>query len=182
MLNTSVDKFMKKHIVAAAFVALSGSVSAAPDVISDAVPQATIVGEGKFTYYLWDVYKASLYAPNGKWEGAPPYALKLTYLRDLTGQKIAERSTKEMRKQGGLDNAQLDEWDQKMKSIFPDVEEDDTLTGVATDAGHTKFFFNGEPIGSVEDAEFTERFFGIWLSEKTSEPEFREKLLNGASE
>jgi len=180
MLNPSVDKFMKKHIVAAALLAFSGTVSATADVVSDAVPKAAVVGEGKFTYYLWDVYKATLYAPQGNWKNEPPYALQLTYLRDLSGQKIAERSTKEMRKQGGLEEAQLNEWDKKMKSFFPDVEEDDTLTGVATKAGHTEFFFNGESIGSVEDTLFTERFFGIWLSEKTSEPEFRDKLLEGA--
>jgi hypothetical protein len=36
---------------------------------------------------------------------------------------------------------------------------------------------NGEMSDEIQDSTFTQRFFDIWLSEKTSEPKFRKKLL-----
>jgi hypothetical protein len=41
----------------------------------------------------------------------------------------------------------------------------------------SRFFHNGNPRGEVRDAEFTRRFFGIWLGEATSEPALRDSLL-----
>jgi len=36
---------------------------------------------------------------------------------------------------------------------------------------------NGEKADEIEDKVFIQRFFDIWLSDKTSEPKFRKKLL-----
>ncbi len=135
------------------------------------------VGKARLTYLFWDVYDAVLYAPNGKWAEDKPFALKLTYLRDLDGRDIAERSAKEMRKQGLKDEDKLAEWQSTMTAIFPDVSDGDVLTGEVNEDRHTRFFFNGEVVGNVDDPAFTRAFFGIWLSENTSEPEMREQLL-----
>ena len=72
----------------------------------------------------------------------------------------------------------LNEWMSQMDDIFPDVDEGDTLTGVATESRHSAFYFNGRLVGTIEDEDFTRHFFNIWLGEKTSEPEFRHALLN----
>lgn len=135
------------------------------------------VGQGKFTYYFWDVYNATLYAPEGQWKKTGPFALTLEYLRDFEGKKIAQRSIEEMEKQGATDKQQLSVWQEEMASIFPDVKDGDALTGVVTSEGNTRFFYNESLIGEIEDEAFTQRFFDIWLAENTSEPELREKLL-----
>lgn len=135
------------------------------------------VGQGKFTYYFWDVYNATLYAPEGQWNQSGPFALTLEYLRDFEGRDIAKRSIEEMEKQGATNKQQLSDWQAQMEQIFPDVEDGDALTGVVTREGNTRFFFNGSLIGEVEDPAFTQRFFDIWLAENTSEPELRQKLL-----
>ena len=80
------------------FVALTSQASV-PTPVNERVPNASVVGEARFTYYFWDVYDAVLYAPNGKWP-AERFALRLTYLRDFDGSEIAERSIKEMKSQG----------------------------------------------------------------------------------
>ncbi len=144
------------------------------ELVSD---EANIVGKSRLTYVFWDVYDAVLYAPQGNWSEDKPFALTLTYLRDLEGKAIAERSIEEMRKQGLDDDEQLADWQSVMTEIFPDVEEGDSLTGVASSDGHTQFYFNGEPAGTVEDSAFTQAFFDIWLSKDTSEPEMRKQLL-----
>ncbi len=169
---------MNKLNAAALLTMLSMTTSlplqAKPELMSD---EANIVGKSRLTYIFWDVYDAVLYAPNGNWSEEKPFALKLSYLRDLEGKAIAERSVEEMRKQGLKNDQQLAKWQSTMAEIFPDVKEGDSLIGEVNNDGHTQFYFNGEPAGTVKDTEFTRAFFDIWLSEKTSEPEMRKQLL-----
>jgi len=145
--------------------------------IRNYVPNAKLVGKGMFSYYFWDVYTGELYAPEGEYANQPPFALKLTYQRDLEGKKIAQRSIDEMKKQGDLSADDSDKWLSLMNSIFPDVSEGDVITGIATKDGTSVFYVNGEKADEIEDKAFTQRFFDIWLSDKTSEPKFRKKLL-----
>lgn len=149
--------------------------------ISQDVPDAKAVGSARFSVLFWDVYDAVLLAPDGKWASQPPYALSLTYLRDFDGKDIAARSVKEMRRQSGVTSTQLESWQKLMESVFPNVKRGDTLTGVYLRNGSARFFYNGQLAGDVTDPGFANHFFGIWLGEQTSEPEFRDKLLAGAT-
>lgn len=149
----------------------------AAEHIKSAVPNAQKVGEGRMTYLFWDVYDAQLFAPNGKWTAQSPYALKLSYLRRFSGDKIADRSVIEMRKQGIKDEVKLATWHSQMKNIFPDVNENTSLTGIRTKNEETVFYDENKEIGRIRDKEFTKAFFNIWLSPKTSEPELRRQLL-----
>ena len=145
--------------------------------IENYVPDAEKVGEGRMTYLFWDVYDAALYAPNGTWREEGPYALRISYLIDLDGGEIADRSVLEIRGQGFADEARLAAWQARMREIFPDVGEGVSLTGVNTGTGEAVFYRNDVEIGRIKDAEFSRAFFGIWLDEKTSEPDLRRKLL-----
>lgn len=158
------------------------ALSAASAPVKSELDNPQVVGEGKFTYYFWDVYNATLYAPDGNWNNNGAFALNLEYLRDFEGKKIAKRSIEEMRKQGMTDEDLLEQWRQKMEEIFPDVSDGDSITGVATREKTTRFFLNSDFIGEVADASFTEHFFNIWLGKKTSEPELRDKLIGDSSE
>lgn len=135
-------------------------------------------GQARFKYLFWNVYDATLYLPANSSKIEPPFALELTYLRDLDGEAIAERSVKEMRQQGNIDETKLKEWEALMKGIFPNVTKGSAITGIADSQKHSHFYYNGEKVAVVMDPEFTERFFNIWLGDNTSEPEFRDKLLN----
>ena len=148
-----------------------------PDYVAKQVPEAQVVGNAMFTYLFWDVYDATLYAPKGKWQSDAPFALKLAYQRELDGKKIAQRSVDEMRKQGVSDEDALSEWQNEMVALFPDVDNGDVITGVATRNRVSEFYINGELVGKIEDESFTQAFFDIWLSEKTSEPKLRKALL-----
>jgi len=146
-------------------------------VVAEHVNNPQVVGKKMFSYLFWDVYEASLLAPDGKYNASAPFALTLDYQRDLDGKKIAERSITEMEKQGVNDKSKLDEWLTIMTDIFPDVSEGDVITGIATKENKSLFYLNGTLIGTVDDKAFTNQFFAIWLSEKTSEPELRQALL-----
>lgn len=145
--------------------------------IQSYVPSAQKVGQGRLTYMFWDVYDATLYAPEGTWEEDKPFALQLSYLRNLHGKKIADRSIHEMREQGIDDEVKLATWHAQMKSIFPDVNEGSALTGIYTKNGVTIFYLGDREIGKIKDPEFGHAFFDIWLSEKTTAPDLRQKLL-----
>ena len=169
-----------QQLGALTFLVLSYTVQAnsgVPELVSSAVPGAAKVGEARYSYLFWDVYDARLFAPQGKWQPQESFALALTYLRDFAGEDIAERSIKEMREQGLSDKSRIERWQSAMQQIFPDVKEQDTITGIKTSAGVTRFFHNDELVGEVEDPAFGEWFFNIWLGPQTTEPEFRAKLL-----
>lgn len=145
--------------------------------IKQYVPQAEKVGNGRLSVMFWDVYDASLYAPYGAWNMRKPFALRLSYLRDIPGKKIADRSVEEMRDQGFIDEVKLADWHAQMIKIFPNVDENTSITGVFTDKNETVFFKNGEEIGRIVDPQFGKHFFDIWLGEKTTAPDLRQKLL-----
>ena len=145
--------------------------------ITEHVPNAALVGQGMFSYYFWDVYTGELFAPDGKYANQPPFALRLTYQRDLEGKKIAQRSIDEMKKQGDVSTDDAEKWLSLMEKIFPDVSDGDVITGIATKEGTSVFYVNGKKADEISDKRFTQRFFDIWLSDETSEPKFRKKLL-----
>lgn len=148
-----------------------------PDFVTRHIPNAATVGAGRYTYMTIDLYDAVLYAPNGQWQAGQPMALSLTYLTNLKGHKIAQRSVEEIRQQGFTDETRLSTWDAQMREIFPDVTNGTSLTGVYTDTGETRFFKNGELIGQIADKEFGMQFFNIWLDQKSSAPALRSALL-----
>lgn len=151
-----------------------------PKEIEQNIPNAGLVGEDMFTYYFWDVYLASLYAPNANYDDKASFALRLKYQRDLEGKKIAQRSIDEIKKQSTITKEQANAWLTQMESIFPDVSNGDVITGIALQNGTSVFYFNGVKVDSIDDAEFTTQFFNIWLGEKTSEPKFRKALLGNS--
>lgn len=151
---------------------------ALPSEASRYVPEAKAVGEGTLSVMFWDAYQATLYAPNGRYEQSAPVALKLTYLMDFEGSDIADRSAKEIRNLGYQDELKIAAWHREMERLFPDVEKGQSITGVRTKEGKAIFFFGEQRLGMIESDGFADAFFGIWLNEKTSAPELRQKLLS----
>jgi hypothetical protein len=147
------------------------------EVIKRSIPNAQIVGEGRLTYAFWDVYDATLYAPSGALKQNKPFALSLRYMREIKGEDIADRSVQEIRKQGFSNEESLAIWHEQMKAIFPDVQDGTVLSAVFIPNQKTIFYHDNQPIGTIQDGEFTRLFSNIWLSEKTSEPELRKELL-----
>jgi hypothetical protein len=82
-----------------------------------------------------------------------------------------------MRRVGAFSDAQAQAWLQAMQAAFPDVAAGDRLTGIHRPGQGARFLANGRPTLDVNDPEFARLFFGIWLSDKTSEPQLRQALL-----
>jgi hypothetical protein len=132
----------------------------------------------------FEVYDARLWTPSGFRYTAYvqlPFALELQYLRRLEGAQIASRSIDEMRRVGSFTDAQAQTWLAEMRALFPNVGAGDRITGVNQPGQGAEFWVNGRRVGRVNDALFARLFFGIWLDERTSEPEMRTKMLQGLS-
>ena len=81
---------MRNIVRIACLYALIGITPAnASEYISQYVPEAEKVGAGRLSVMIWDVYDAALYAPQGQFNENKPFALELTYLRHIPGEKIA---------------------------------------------------------------------------------------------
>lgn len=160
---------------------LTAAAQSAPAFVKQALPEATLIGQGMYRWFGLSVYKARLWGdktqvtPTG-WQ-ANSFALELEYTRTLYGEKIAIASIDEIKKLGLGSATQHAQWLADMKKIFPDVDEGQQLTGVFTPGQASRFFFNGKHVGDIADPEFGLAFFGIWLHPKTSAPKLRQALL-----
>lgn len=151
--------------------------SAHADVIGTHINNARIVGSGHLKVLVWDIYRATLYAPRGKWNRSQPFALSLRYFTDASGREIADLSVKEIRRLGYSNEIKLAAWHAQMKKMFPDVSKGTVLSGIYKPGQPTRFYKDSRQIGIVKDPEFGTWFFNIWLSQKTSQPKLRAQLL-----
>lgn len=170
---------MLRNIIAVLLVMMSlpQPAVAASDVILAKLQNPKIVGEGVLTYAFWDVYKATLYAPDGQWDARKPFVLSIEYYRDIKGAAIADRSVQEIRRQGFSDEIILAAWHSQMKAIFPDVQNGTTLSAAYIPGKETIFYRNGKRISAIKGDAFASHFFAIWLGQNTSEPSLRQALL-----
>lgn len=139
-------------------------------------------GSARMRFFGLNIYDARLWvAPGFKSASYQqyPFALELVYLRSLSGRAIAQRSLDEMRRGGTLATEVAARWLAAMQAAFPDVKTDDRITGMHIPGQGAKFWFNGQPQPSIDDAEFSRLFYGIWLADHTSEPRLRAELLSG---
>lgn len=168
---------MLRNVFIALFLFVCAPAAFSTETALQQIPDAKIVGEGRLSFAFWDIYDATLYAPKGRLDNQSPFALSIRYMRDIRGQEIAERSVQEIRALGFYDQKKLATWHSQMKDIFPDVSSDTVLTALFLPDGLTRFYRGNQEIGHVKDAQFAYWFSSIWLSENTSEPELRRRLL-----
>lgn len=153
---------------------------ALPPELQPSLPGAGLAGQATLRVWGLEIYQATLWVGPGFSEAAyaqTPFALELAYRRAFKGADIAERSIAEMRRQAPLTPAQASDWEQQMRALFPDVQRGDRITGVHQPATGAVFWLNGRLLGEVRDPVFAQRFFGIWLSPQSSEPQLRRALL-----
>lgn len=182
-LISSLKRLVDAHVLAAA-LAVTGAVAqeaaAPPAFVHQALPVATLWGQGQLRFLGLRIYDARLWA-GPRFEaanfGAHPLALELTYHRAFTGAAIAQRSIEEIERQGDLAPAQAQRWQQALAAVLPDVQPGERLTGLYQPGQGMRLWRGQQALRSIDDAELARRFFGIWLSLRTSEPGLRSALL-----
>jgi Chalcone isomerase-like len=154
-----------------------------PEVMAE-LGSPRLLGSGRLRFLGLHVYDARLWSTQALAGADWPtraLALEIEYARRLDGRAIAERSLGEMRRQRDIAGDIAERWLGTMTTLFPDVDAGDRITGVQRPGEGARFFANGAARGEVRDPEFARLFFGIWLSEQSSQPALRRALLGGSS-
>lgn len=144
------------------------------------LPTSTLLGSGTLRFFGLNIYDVCLWV-SPSFEplnfDAHPFALDIRYHRGFSAASITQRSLSEISRQDELSPDEQARWEQALASIMPDVQSDDRLTGLYQPEQGMSLWLNEHPLGHLNDPELARRFFGIWLSETTSEPELRRALL-----
>jgi hypothetical protein len=148
----------------------------APGVLA-LLPEVALRGSGELTFFGLSIYDGYYWSPTPGWAPEQPFALDLVYHRQFRGTDIAKRSVVEIAKLGYGSLEERARWSQQMERLFPDVGNGDRLTGVNLPGKGVRFFRNGRMLGEIDDRQFAQAFFGIWLDPRTSEPALRKELL-----
>jgi hypothetical protein len=160
--------------------------SKSPKHLQRYLAQPRLVGTGTFSVWGLEIYEATLWSVaktfNPEQWSMQPFALELRYARGFDGKDIAKRSVEEIDKQSILGNEKYATWLKTLEVIFPDVRKNQTITGIYAADQTAHFLLDGKFIGSIHNAELSQRFFAIWLSPKTSAPKLRMSLLSGTTQ
>jgi len=140
-----------------------------------------MVGQAKLKVLVWEVYDSALFTPSGTWQGVAPYQLSLTYLRDIPASKLVEETDKAWQEQG-RNHPKQGEWLRLLGELWPNITEGDNLVFGLNASGDSAFWFNGIPIGSIDDRDFGPLFGGIWLDPDTPRPGLRAELIGPTPE
>ena len=147
-----------------------------PELVA-AIRSEQPIGSASLSKLFMHVYDAQFWSDSGSWK-KPPYALAITYAMGFTADELADRTQDEMRHVSTLPEETLKSYGDKLRTLYPNVKAGDRITALQKNMQTTVFYYNGKAIGEINDAAVAPAFFGIWLSEKSSEPEMQQQLLS----
>lgn len=171
-----IPTFLGGALVLLTSLIVSGPVHA-KESLDPYVKGLQLQGQGRMTFWGFDVYDARLYV--GDQRGQTGFALDLNYLRSLKGSDITKRTIEEMQR-FGVGEANRSTWGKKLDAIFPDVVSGSSLTAIHVPGRGTVFLHNGKSVGEIAGDDFAKAFFSIWLDPKTAAPKLRTALIGQA--
>ncbi len=135
------------------------------------------VGTATLRVIFWALYDSTLFTPNGNYQGVEPgLTLQIDYRRKISRKDLINRTRDEWEKMD-LYQQDSEQWINLLAEIWPDVQKGDQLAVQVTDSLGSNFYLNGEPAGTIQDSQFTHDFLAIFLSEKSSYPRLRNRLV-----
>jgi len=142
--------------------------------------QLQLVGEAELKFFFWNVYEARLYSDSGNFVflETKPFALELQYQRQFSSQQLVEETRKQWQAIG-IDADSEDNTSRLriLETMLSDLDKGDVITRYVDTQGSSNFYYNGRLLGTIADSAFTGQFAAIWLSEKTTRPDFRDNLI-----
>lgn len=135
------------------------------------------VGSTTLKVMFWTIYDSTLFTPDGRFSGVlPGLALQIDYRRNIASNRLID-TTREQWQELNLYLPELSEqWLAQLSRLWPDITRGDSIIlRVEADLA-ASFFYNGELLGRLDNAEFTRRFLTIWLGEESAFPKQRDEL------
>lgn len=150
---------------------------AKPAEIKKTISAEAPYGKAALTRLIFHAYDAELWTDTKPWSYEAPFALSLTYRMGFTSDELVDKTLEELaRIHGDRSSFKAD-----LVRAFPAVEDGERITAVFTPKSGVRFYYNGQKTADIESPQFAREFFDIWLSDKTSEPRLRRKLLGLSS-
>ena len=132
-------------------------------------------GLAEMRFFGFALYRATLWVA-GPGINNSPHALTLHYRRNISREQLVSASLDEMRRLGDADTT-VARWQADLERVFPDVKTGERIIGLHLPGQGARFYHQGRLTGEVNDADFAQRFFAIWLDPRTRSPEVRALLL-----
>ncbi|HEY5716291.1 MAG TPA: chalcone isomerase family protein [Psychromonas sp.] len=144
---------------------------------ADVTAQLKTVGKGDLSWFLMDIYQASLHSADGVYADKKyPQALKIRYQRSFKKQWLVDATAKEWQKMA-ITRQQYNPWLRQLSTLWPDVKSGDTITFFVAENGQGSFYHNDILLGEVENPDLADAFLDIWLAKNTSQPRLRRQLI-----
>jgi len=143
------------------------------------------VGEGRLTWLGFGIYEASLWTPDGRFEGfqdGKPVALAMWYERKFTRQQLIDITSGEWERLELAPAAVRAAWSSELQRIWQDVRKGDNLTAVVVPGRETVFYNDEGLLGHLHDPDFGPAFLRIWLDSRTAIQDLRAQLLGEQGE
>ena len=136
-----------------------------------------LIGEGTLKVFVWDLYHLKLFSEIDSFSWQNKFILEFDYKRELKKDKVIEASLKEMRRQKGVAEKQINAWKTHLEQGINSVREGTKAAVEWAPGGQITFYYEGKAPVIINDKLFAKSFFNIWLGQETSEPELRSALL-----
>ncbi|AUN94567.1 chalcone isomerase family protein [Pseudazoarcus pumilus] len=175
--SSAVHKALSAFALLLAVTFAGASTWQTPDLLGGRDAGWRMVGEGQMRWLGFRIYDASLWATDDAAPTDGAFALEIRYHRDIASTRLVDTSLDEMRRLGVAEESRIEAWRDDLEAAFPDVVSGDVIVGVREADGSAVFYHRGERTVRIEDADFADAFFAIWLDERTREPGLREALL-----
>ncbi|MDO6427605.1 chalcone isomerase family protein [Thalassotalea sp. 1_MG-2023] len=171
-----------KPIFFVCLLTIMSTVKANTATLEKVKSELTQVGKATFSFMFWDIYDSKLYTQSGRYSSTSTQTLLLEihYRKDITKDDLLA-NTVEQWQYLGFTKEKYDKYLDTLRELWPNIESGDSLS-LLDDNKKSQFYFNDEQLGTIEDAEFADLFLAIWLSEKTSQPILRKRLIGEKNE
>lgn len=135
------------------------------------------VGSARLRVGPFPIYSCTLFTPDGEFtSSSDPVRLTLTYSRDIKAHHFVKHAKKEWEHQRLPENT-ISANTAKLEGAFPNIQKGESLTFETQPDGTGYLYHNGTEIFVIDDPNLAKDFVDIWLSEQTSRPKHRQRLI-----
>jgi hypothetical protein len=166
-------------------LSLAGSATHAarlPDPVARGSYALRQVGSGTLRWLGMQIYEASLWTPDGRYQGlaqGQPVALSLWYGRNFSREELLRITGTAWQLLGETSLPQQQRWLGELRGVWLDVAKGHNLTAVVVPGGETRFYDQQRLLGRIDDADFGPAFLAIWLHPRSAVGDLRVALLGG---
>ena len=132
---------------------------------------------------IFKVYVAALYLPENTTLADVladvPRRLEISYLVDIPGPDFGKGAEAVLERNNSPEElARLRSRIDRLNAVYRDVKPGDRYALTYVPGQGTERSYNGEPLVTIEGADFSAAYFGIWLGKDPIDKEMRRRLIN----